>query len=275
MDSFTNQPFESELLNVLNYFEEASEELKRNNRFTNEKLDKVVEALVYANMNAEIIKCGSIMYRARKYTEPNAVNRFLNCDTQTFQGYDKKGSFVNTTADKEGRCNPQYIPYLYVSESQSCCIAEICPRIGDFVNVAEIRVTAPIKILRLATGAVVSKGEPTIIPNIPDSVIILYLAGLFSKRHEKDGDYLMTQYLSEKIKNASYGGISFYSSVYKGIDNVNYTIFDYEKCEAINSKLCKVTDISIEYTFDPNSYKEARDDWRSADAYEAFMRYYL
>lgn len=267
--------YERELLQVLDYFKTAAEELKRKNRFTNEKLDRVVSALVNGDMNAEVIKKGTVLYRARKYTEADAVKRFLYNTSDCFQGYDKDGSFVNPNANKEGRCNPQYIPYLYVAESRSCCISEIAPRIGDFVSVAEIRTNKPLKILSLATSSAVSNGEPSIIPGIPDSTVILFLAGLFSKRHERDGDYLMTQYLSEKIKNLGYDGISFFSSVYTGVENANYTIFNYDSCEAINSKMCKISNISIDYTFDSDKYTEAQKDWTSPDAYEAFLQSYL
>lgn len=275
MITYEVSSYERELLQVLAYFREAADELKVKNRFANEKLDRVVNALVYADMNAEIIRKGTILYRARNYTELDAAKRFLYCDREVFQGYDKDGSFVNPKADKEGRCNPQYIPYLYVAESRGCCIAEISPRVGEYVSVAEIKVNKPIKILSLAKQSAVSKGEPSIISGIPDSTIILYLEGLFSKRHEKDGDYLMTQYLSEKVKNAGYDGISFFSSVYTGTDRTNITIFNYHTCEAINSKLCKISDIAIEYTFDSERYREAQTDWTSADAYEAFLHNFL
>ena len=251
--------YEEELNRVREYFRIASSELKTKNRFSNEKLDKVVRSLVNEKLNNEPLRKGSILYRARKYTEADAGNRFLYHSADVFQGYDEKGSFVNKAAPNEGRCNPQFIPYLYACNAPSCCISEIRPRIGEYISVAEIKITYPLNILSLATDCILSCGEPSLIPPIPDSTVILFLTDIFSKPYEENGDYLMTQYLAEKIKNEGYDGISFYSSVCADADRTNFTIFNYENCKPTSSKLCKIENVSVSYTFDPSEQKRTEE----------------
>ena len=136
--------FEKELIQVRSFFDEAAEELKRQNRFSNEKLDNVVHMLIYNDANAKKIRAGTVWNRARKYRKHDAEYRFINCAREQFQGYDKNGSFVNLNASNGGRCNPQYIPCLYVSESPTCCISELDPQIGDYMSVARIFICTSI-----------------------------------------------------------------------------------------------------------------------------------
>ena len=237
---------DNELVRVVEYFKEALDELKYKNRFSNEKLDDIVTALTSESSNTQEFN-RIRLYRARKYTEPDAVARYKNPSDPPFQGYDEKNSFVNPKGI-EGRCNPQFIAYLYAANTVDCCIAEIHPGIDQVISVAEIVAIQPLKILRLSKTFAISSGK-SIIQNVPDSTTILYLQNLFSKPHSEDGDYLLTQYLSEKIKGQGFDGISFFSSVYKdqakNNRNINFTIFNYNKCKAVSSELYKVDAIKL------------------------------
>lgn len=262
---------EIELINE--FFSSVNEELKSKNRFSNEKLDKLIDSLVSEESNTEEIEVGTAFFRARKYTENDAETRFRKPSETLFQGYDKVNSYANLQAPNEGRCNPIFIPYLYVAESIPCCIHEIGAHIGDIISVAEISVKEPLKILSLSKRFAISSRAPSIIEDIPDSTITLLLEGIFSKRHEKQWDYLTTQYIAEKVKNKGFDGISFFSSVYSGDDRTNYTIFNLEKCEAVKSKLCKISNITVEYTFDaPSNVEVDREYLESDEAAEEFEK---
>lgn len=235
---------------IYQFFETAKKEIKYENRFKNAKLDKLVEFLFFGEVNKRYLKKGSTYHRARIYTDVDAEKRYLSNEKNVFQGYDKDNSFINAKRDfvSAGRCNPQWIPYLYMSDSIECCIHEIRPAINSYISVATILVNQPIKILDLSTDTIAlmkHDNSKEILPSIPNGVLAQYLSGLFSTPYQIDADYLITQYISEKIKE-HYDGIAYKSSIYDGESNTNYVIFDYDKCEAISSKLYKVKSVKIE-----------------------------
>lgn len=202
--------------------------------------------------------------------EPDAEYRFLHQKKNSFNGYDSEGSFVNKRG-VERRCNPQFIPYLYAANSVDCCLAEIRPVLREYVSVAEIKSIKRIKILSLSKSFALSSTGESLVSGVLDTTVVLYLEQLFSKPYEAEGDYLLTQYISEKIKNAGFDGISFYSSVYDGCGNkensINYTILNYRKYEPISSKLYKITAIKIESTCDPTPYTKDPSGEENVDDY--------
>ena len=229
------------------------EELKKKNRFSNEKLDILVKSLTSESSNIEVFNTLKLK-RARIYNEPDVVERFCNPTNDPFNGYDKEGSFVNLHGTSEGRCNPKYIAYLYAANSVECCIAEINPSIGSIVSIADIKANEELRILNLSKTFAISSKVGSLISGVTDSDVFLYLQNLFSRPHQNDEDYYLTQYISEKIKNSGFDGLSFHSSKYAHKNSLgmteygyNFVIFNYDKCEAISSKLYRVE--TIEYGF--------------------------
>lgn len=239
---------------ILKFYAEAERELKYNNRFQNLKLNKIVDFLNYSEANRRFIKKETIYFRARIYDKLFTEERGAWDEADTFKGYDKDNSFVNTNFDlvSDGRCNPRWIPYLYVSESVKCCIQEVRPTIGSYVSVASIKVNRALKVLDLSTGtmALMKNDYDDIVEGIPNGCLCQHLNSMFSTPYKFESDYLVTQYLSEKIKNSGYDGVMYESSVYNGKDNINLVIFNYSKCEAIDSKLYKIKGFNIEFESD-------------------------
>lgn len=234
-------------------FDSIEEELKRKNRFSNEKLDILVKSLTSESSNIEVYDTIKLK-RARIYNEPDAVERFCSPTNSPFNGYDKEGSFVNLQGTSEGRCNPKHIAYLYAANSVECCIAEINPAIGSIISVADIKVNDELRILNLSKTFAISSKIGSLISGVTDSDVFLYLQNLFSRPHQNDTDYYLTQYITEKIKNSGFDGLSFHSSKYahknalgKTEYGYNFVIFNYDKCEAVSSKLYRVE--TIEYGF--------------------------
>jgi hypothetical protein len=241
-------------MKIVEFFAEAEIELRHKNRFQNKKLDRITDFLAGSEANKRFIQMGSIYYRARCYDEWDAEQKYFSNDSITFKGYDKDNSFVNKNFDlvKDGRCNPCWIPYLYVSESISCCIHEIRPVIGSYVSVASIKINASLNILDLSTSTIAQMNDDfeDIVEGVPNGCLCQYLNRLFSYPYKSDGDYLITQYISERIKNNGYDGIAYRSSVYDGENNINLVVFNYDKCEAIDSDLYRIKSFKIE--FEPN-----------------------
>lgn len=239
--------FESGPQKAYHFFQTVKNELKTQNRFFNKQIDELINRYISNPRYTTIIDDSLLLYRGRIYDNPDAAERFRQTGLQ-FQGYDAQDSFVNLNYNtvREGRCNPQFIPYLYAAISPGCCIHEIHPNIESFISIAEIKVMKSLKILDLSQKFFLSDVYPQFISGVPDSTIFLYLARLFSTPFQNEGDYILTQYIAEKVKNANFDGLAYRSAVFSGEGNTNYVIFHFDKCLPISSKLYKVTDIKIE-----------------------------
>lgn len=246
---------------IYKFFDEAERELISQNRFSNKKLDSIVDYLISCRINEGHLLTNEMLYRARIYDEYDAEEKYKDNSDKTFKGYDERNSYVNLSNNVvDGRCNPFGISYLYASSSRDCCIHEIRPSIGSYVNVASIQVCRGMKIFALSINAIggfnASQYKKEIIPGINNGVTCLYLIDLFKRPYQYRRDYLITQYISEKLKNNGFDGISYLSSLYKGEKNTNYVIFSYEKCRPIDSKLYKITGNQITYESNENNSKD-------------------
>ena len=233
------------------FFENVKKELKTKNRFSNDKLDRLVSRIVNVKAFCYTITPESVLYRSRIYSRKDAAYRHSALgDEETFKGYDSEGSYVNPVNDlvAEGRCNPEYISYLYASQSVECCIHEMRPNMYSYISVADIKVTEEMYMLGLDKDEPVRDANEYIVKGLPDSFLMHYLNLAFSSPFEEYGDYLMSQYISEKIKNHGFDGISFRSAVYdEAGKNTNYVIFNYKKCRPVGSKIYRIKNIRINY----------------------------
>lgn len=228
------------------FFQTAKNELKTQNRFSNERIDGLLNQVFSDSSFAVTEESGSLLYRGRIYDKDDAEKRFKQTDLQ-FQGYDAKDSFVNPNSDtiSNGRCNPTFIPYLYTAESPECCIHELRPNIGSYVSIATIKVNRPLKILDISQDHFFCDVSSPIISGAYNSTAFLYLTHFFSAPYQSEGDYILPQYISEKVKNAGFDGLSYCSAVFSGRKNTNVVIFNFDECEPIESKLYRVNDIKI------------------------------
>lgn len=246
------------------FLKEAKGSLKTKNRFScDPKLIELIERYASEETNVCTLEPGTILYRARIYTGDDREKRYNAPPKGAFKGYGAKESFVNTNHEtvSEGRCNPAYIPYLYTATSERCCVYEVRPTKGAYISMAEIRVDDPLKILRFDMNAHTTDSLPRIVPDIPNVFLCAYLARQFSEPFKEFGDYLLCQFVSEKVKGLGFDGLSFESSIcdkeekeddefrigLENRSNANVIIFNYEKCEAVSSKLMVVYDVAIEY----------------------------
>ena len=230
---------------------QVKSDLKTKNRFSVDKrFDELIDLYVDEETNTQILKKGKRLYRARIYKEDDARDRFLMPPKGTrFKGHNAKNSFVNLKHEEicEGRCNPQFIPYLYASSSIDCCVYEMRPAKDTYISVANITVKEDLRILKLNEhGCFMADTGRTIIDDVMDVTMFFYLAHEFSRPHKAYGDYLLCQYVSERVKSYGFDGIAFNSAIYSGKSAINYVIFNYKKCKATSSTLRYISDVKIE-----------------------------
>ncbi len=235
------------------------EVLYRNRFFINH------EVLGYLKNMAEIcrrtVEKETILYRARQYAGNDYFLYYLqNEDITTdesyvtsafkarkkqmqqtgFWGYNADESFVPSNNDliADGRANPSFIKYLYTAEEPYTALVEVRPYLGSRVSVAEIRVNEQLIVTDFSYD---SFGQ---LDGFEQSLMYLIMSD-FSKPSDSDKkSYIPTQYVSEFIKTLGIDGIRFNSSLHGRGRNI--TIFNYQNCQPIGSKLYEIKDICFE-----------------------------
>lgn len=231
---------------VENYFKNITESLIYENRFANSQLDEFIDRLVKCNSNNIVLDNKKIIYRARIYEENDATRKFYDYtgEENSFRGYDEKGSMLPPIEKiKSGRCNPQYIKCLYTAESDECAVYEVKPHIGQYVSIAKIEILEDISIFKF-DKTMTDNLHTNLINGCDNLTVIEYLIDWFSKPIVDKKEYIVTQYISEKLKE-NFDGVAFESSLLKKDNNLNYAIFNPEKCKAISSQLIRIEGINI------------------------------
>lgn len=219
----------------------------------------------FAETNQVKIEKDTILYRARLFTDNDTYIKYassvveglevddhlkraylkLNNGTNTnpesgFWGYDEKGSFVPSNNDtvNDGRANPAFIKYLYTAEDPYTSIVEVRPYLQSKISVAQIKINEPLTIADFTYD---SFGK---LEGFEQNLMYLIMSD-FSKPTDSDKKrYIPTQYVAEYIKTLGIDGIKFNSSLYGRGRNI--TIFNYEKCKPVGSKLYEIEDICFE-----------------------------
>ena len=191
------------------------------------------------------------LYRSRLLDERQAISNDAN-----FKGFNAKDSFV-PPADKtlDCRANYKYIPYLYCANEPYTSVVEVRPRVGAKISVATIRIKEDLKLLdftmRHGCPATLSEEKESLFEDLSE----LYSAPV--TREDDTLTYIPTQYIAEYVKQLGYDGIAYKSALtpevaaYRSIsanlkDRYNVVVFNYEKCEAVNSRVVEVKYIHVE-----------------------------
>lgn len=176
-------------------------------------------------------------FAVAKHLESIAMKNSTKTPSE-FHGYDEENSFVPSPEiiTEDGRANPKYINYLYVSEDEATAMIEVKPVLESFVNIAKITAKEPLTLLDIPRS-LDKEG------NAESLGFIMGINEFFSSPCSGElKDYLPAQYITEYIKSLEkFDGIRFHSSLNNS--GLNLTIFNYEKCRAVASKIYAVTQI--------------------------------
>ena len=203
------------------------------------------------------IEAGSLFYRARIIDEKARKNHMVykcfgapeeerlnikyHSKANPFRGLTKEASFIppEGTLVGEGRANPKYIRYLYISEDPTTALFEVRPLLFSAVNIAKIEVKKSLNVANVASAIDYSDKSN----NTCDAYLMSLIQSAFSKPTNNPDDYIVTQIITEYIKSLGYEGIRYNSSLHKG--GVNYTVFNYTKCEAVASQDFRIENYKI------------------------------
>jgi hypothetical protein len=214
-----------------------------------------------AQICRKTIEKETILYRARQYTGDEYFLHYLHSTDETieesfvtsalkarinqkqqtgFWGFNEKESYVpsNNNLIGDGRVNPSFIKYLYTAEEPYTALVEVRPYLGSKMSIAEIRVNSSLVVADFSYD---SYGK---LDGFEQSLMYMIMSD-FSKPSDSDKkSYIPTQYVSEFIKTLGVDGIRFNSSLHDRGKNI--TIFNYENCQPIGSKLYEIEDICFE-----------------------------
>lgn len=155
-----------------------------------------------------------------------------------------------------GRGNPEGISYFYAASDIATAISEVRPQIDEIVTVAEFRFTSPPQLVDLRnpnhTFTPFGHEDETNLDEIRnvDLPLLAHFGRQLSRpihSHRSRLDYLPTQYLSERIKNAGYHGIVFKSSMSSNLSGFNYLLFTSDALSRVVQHEYRVTRISLDY----------------------------
>ena len=232
------------------------DEVKYHHRFfpSHPVLDKLA---VFAEQCKLTVSVGAIYYRARiiddqAQSEHMIVKCYLQDCTEEerkwyhnmnkrFRGLSKEGSYVPPNPDliRDGRSNPKFIRYLYISESPTTAVFEVRPLLHNAVNVAGIEVKEQLRIANIAVGIDIDATKD----NSVDGWLMYFIQTAFSSSTNNPDDYIASQIIAEYIRHLGYDGIRYSSSLHRG--GYNLTVFDVEKCEAVSSTDLRLEDIKM------------------------------
>lgn len=221
------------------------EKLIHENRFFADKsfllaLEKLFE------QSTTVIKKGTLFYRARIYKEPDKPQKQLGIfEESDYEGYDEKGSFINLTSEWPiyGRMHPSGVRVLYTSSDSKTAAKELNPSVDELVSIAIIINDYDLRIADLSN---------TKFPNeyLDEDYEIKYILELLSQGYS-EREYVFSQYVAAYCANQGFDGIGYRSKYSRKSDTnkdngVNYTIFNYQKCHPISSKLYSIKNTSLQ-----------------------------
>lgn len=219
-------------------WENFAEEIKSTNRFhIKNALDLTILKNLLGEKYKKEITQDSIFYRARI---SNAHGFAID-------------EMSNPPADKAkaGRANPTGISYLYIADQLITTLYEARASLYDYVTIGEFRLKESIKVINLRgnTYDPVYLAENDLLEDflihIPFIKQLEYALSKPRRRSDNELDYLPTQYLCEFIKSLGFDGVEFQSSLYS--DGYNLAIFNTDKFECVNVKVCDIEDIELKH----------------------------
>lgn len=129
---------------------------------------------------------------------------------------------------KQGRCNKDNEPVLYLAEDMYTALAEVRPGKRQRINIAEFRLLNDLKVIDIIFKE-----------NSRHSSLYDFLSLYFYIVYNDRGEYYkITQNIAKQIKDMGFDGIRYSSSL--SATGLNIVLFDENTAKCINSKIYQV-----------------------------------
>ena len=190
------------------------------------------------------LKAGMILYRARRGYASEEESGRKRPHTGAEIGAPPDGRRV------AGRVNLEGQAVLYCSETARTAVAEVRPATGLCVSVVRVSLNSQLRVLDL--GGDIEEPNPFTEESLSYWVEFSSLMRAFAfelarplERDDVASDYLPCQKVAEWIRTAGFHGIRYPSALNPG--GTNIVLFEPGFGDMTESKLVKITDLSIEY----------------------------
>lgn len=226
--------------NAYQYLHKVCQGLQQTNRFFVDE-EFLSQLKTIFELHKDICPTRKKLYRARVFSREEFHPEKIG--TQ-YEGFDAEQSFVNKNAKwaSFGRMNPAGITVLYAASDISTAVSELHPYFGSMYSVATIKILQPLQIVDLSQS--VSYCTSMFLSSLSLEIQELLSHG------SNEIDYILPQYISSYCKHLGYDGLVYRSkyvsrTTAQSKKGLNFVIFNYNKCEVINSKLYEVDKLSI------------------------------
>ncbi|KTS78212.1 hypothetical protein NS274_07750 [Pseudomonas oryzihabitans] len=211
--------------------------LSHERRYFNKNAESFFESLLTEAMDIDhdlssdefgaikILKTGSSLYRARIANDPS-LKKSIEETPEKELGAPPRHLAANNRMSASG------IPFLYTSDTDATCIAEVRPSIGDQVIVGRFETTKELRLFDFSKIDQIehrrlSPFSPVYNKRYHYRAMLHYIQELIARPFRTgDTDYVMTQAFSEHIRYSTYkfDGVAF-RSVQRS-EGLNYVLFD-------------------------------------------------
>jgi len=190
---------------------------------------------------------GEVFFRGRIFNLDDIVStndeyiEWVDSNEKVFEGYNENASGAPPARSAtEGRLNGKGISFLYTCNNEKTVIYELRPTKNEKISIAKFRTKQDLVFADL------TKFKSNRINNQQFSDLIRLIAEEFSTPHYAGHNYCFTQYLAGQFMDMEFDGIIFASSL--DPSGENFVFFHPHNCEAVESKLYIVDNISIKYS---------------------------
>ena len=161
---------------------------------------------------------------------------------------------------REGRANPQGIPYLYLSTRKETALTEVRPWLGSLISIAQFKTVRDLTIVDFSTDERPRRGRNWSLPRKEwDKAVWYEIDPAFRQPITLEGDipsdYAPTQVIAEFFKANGFDGIAYQSAFQDASGKGhNIALFDPDAAELINCGLEKAKRIDFEFEQAANPY---------------------
>jgi len=227
-------------------------DLARNKRrfIANKEKEQFFSAILASSKSREEeIPKNAIFWRAQRGCEWQPIMQDGEQIAEAEYPYDKGRMKPIRDSAREGRANPQGIPYLYLSSEKDTAMSEVRPWTGSHVSVGMFTTAHKLTVINctnVKSGITYFPNEPT--PEKREENVWKDINKAFSRPTtltETEANYVPTQIIAELFKDAGYDGVAYKSSLGSGY---NITLFDLDSATCTQRQVFTVKKVAYEFS---------------------------
>jgi len=232
----------------LNYFELETKAEKLVNRISNH-VDN-------ANFNPEFLYRARIGYNRKLYSHDGGAEPH-------YDPYNKESIHApSPILASKGRMNRDNVSFLYLASNEATAISEVRPHPGHIVSLGRFKSTKKLRLADFASATILNFYKSDKLLDIYSEIVAINKLFSIPVPPNFQYKYIVTQLISDIIRQKGFDGISFLSSISQG---TNFTFFNPQHFTYINGSGSAVLINTLTYSY---SHTLIYDDNKSDEYYD-------